>query len=535
MQSNRSRLCAKLTSSFLRKWWVVVVISLLVVVIGAVVFVFFPRLVDMIINSEIVLKEESHTFKWWKKPPVNPVMRIYVYNVTNADEFLNNGAKPVLDELGPYVYVETWEKVNLTFNDNNTVSFNQRKVFMFDRNQSAGDEEDMVVVPNIPMLSATSQSKHAARFLRLAMASIMDILKVKPFVEVSVGQLLWGYEDPLLKLAKDVVPKDQKLPYEEFGLMYGKNGTSQDRVTIFTGSDDITHYGLIDRFNGNSSLLHWKTNKCNLLNGSDGSIFPPHITMDTTLHVYDKDLCRLLPLRFDKEVDTAGGVKGYRFVPPENVFADVKTNPENECFCPGGPPCAPHGFFNVSLCQYDSPVLLSFPHFYLADQKYRTAVEGVSPPDKEKHQFFLDVQPQMGVALQARARVQINLAVSQVVDIKQVATFPDIVFPIMWFEDGIDELPAEVTDLLSLATTAPPVIHAAVSYALFALGVLMFVLAISCLVRSSGRQETLHLEGTSHYVKPDKTAGNGHTNGKGKTLETLNPTFLNGPDNGTTN
>lgn len=65
------------------------------------------------------------------------------------------------------------------------------------------------------------------RFLRLAMASIMDILKIKPFVEVSVGQLLWGYEDPLLKLAKDVVPKEQKLPYEEFGLMYGKNSTSQ--------------------------------------------------------------------------------------------------------------------------------------------------------------------------------------------------------------------------------------------------------------------------------------------------------------------
>lgn len=55
------------------------------------------------------------------------------------------------------------------------------------------------------------------------MASIMDILKIKPFVEVTVGQLLWGYEDPLLKLAKDVVPKEQKLPYEEFGLMYNVN------------------------------------------------------------------------------------------------------------------------------------------------------------------------------------------------------------------------------------------------------------------------------------------------------------------------
>lgn len=65
------------------------------------------------------------------------------------------------------------------------------------------------------------------------MASIMDILKIKPFVEVSVGQLLWGYEDPLLKLAKDVVPKEQKLPYEEFGVLYGKNSTSPVRNSLF--------------------------------------------------------------------------------------------------------------------------------------------------------------------------------------------------------------------------------------------------------------------------------------------------------------
>lgn len=71
------------------------------------------------------------------------------------------------------------------------------------------------------------------------MASIMDILKIKPFVEVSVGQLLWGYEDPLLKLAKDVVPKEQKLPYEEFGVLYGKNSTSPVRNSLFAHS---THF-----------------------------------------------------------------------------------------------------------------------------------------------------------------------------------------------------------------------------------------------------------------------------------------------------
>lgn len=152
------------------------------------------------------------------------------------------------------------------------------------------------------MLSATSQSKHAARFLRLAMASIMDILKIKPFVEVTVGQLLWGYEDPLLKLAKDVVPKEQKLPYDEFGLFYGKNGTSNDRVTMFTGVDDVTKYGIIDKYNGKSHLSGWLEERCNRINGSDGSIFPPHIEKHDTIHVYDKDLCRMMPLVFEKEV-----------------------------------------------------------------------------------------------------------------------------------------------------------------------------------------------------------------------------------------
>lgn len=71
----------------------------------------------------------------------------------------------------------------------------------------------------------------------------------------------------------------------------------------------------------------------------------------------------------------------------------------------------------------------------IADPALRESVTGISAPEAEKHQFFIDVQPTMGTALRARARIQINLAVSQVRDIKQVASFPDIVFPIMWFED----------------------------------------------------------------------------------------------------
>lgn len=59
----------------------------------------------MFLLQQIVLQPGSQTYGWWAKPPVEPVIRIYVYNMTNADEFLNNGSKPILDELGPYVYL----------------------------------------------------------------------------------------------------------------------------------------------------------------------------------------------------------------------------------------------------------------------------------------------------------------------------------------------------------------------------------------------------------------------------------------------
>jgi CD36 family len=52
------------------------------------------------------------------------------------------------------------------------------------------------------------------------------------------------------------------------------------------------------------------------------------------------------------QVEGRGGIPGYRFTPSPDVFASVEKNPENDCYCVGGPPCAPHGLFNVSLCQY---------------------------------------------------------------------------------------------------------------------------------------------------------------------------------------
>lgn len=64
----------------------------------------FSVLFNAIVDRVIGLRPGAKTFNWWAKPPVEPRISLYVYNVTNADDFLSNGSKAIVDEVGPYVY-----------------------------------------------------------------------------------------------------------------------------------------------------------------------------------------------------------------------------------------------------------------------------------------------------------------------------------------------------------------------------------------------------------------------------------------------
>ncbi len=61
---------------------------------------------------------------WWLKPPIDPAVKVFIFNYTNIDRFLNGSdAKIKVEEVGPYGYHEKIEKVNLDF-DHDIVSFN---------------------------------------------------------------------------------------------------------------------------------------------------------------------------------------------------------------------------------------------------------------------------------------------------------------------------------------------------------------------------------------------------------------------------
>ena len=55
----------------------------------------------------------------------------------------------------------------------------------------------------------------------MALGSMLDILHQKPFIRVSVKDFIWGYESPLVRLGNDILPAEEKLPFNKFGIFTG--------------------------------------------------------------------------------------------------------------------------------------------------------------------------------------------------------------------------------------------------------------------------------------------------------------------------
>ena len=302
----------------------------------------------------------------------------------------------------------------------------------------------------------------------------LKALKQRPFVNVTVADILWGSENPLLDLSAGMFKDrpDLLYPCKKFGIFMGKNGTYPGLMTAKTGiKDQFEDIGRVVAFQEKSlcqdkfeakftKLKFWKGDQCNAIKGTDGSAFPPDISRNQTLYLFNRDLCRSIPLVFQEDV-TSSTVPGYRFAPPEDIFDPA--NPDNACFnMANGEVQTPKGIFNMSACQYGSPIMMSWPNFFQADQSLRNAVEGLKP-DPTKHQFFMDIQPKLGVALKAQARSQINVQMYKMEGVEVeldgvnvIKGLRDMIFPVLWFESGIEGINDEHTlDLLHKAIYLP--------------------------------------------------------------------------------
>nr|XP_023019391.1 scavenger receptor class B member 1 [Leptinotarsa decemlineata] len=443
----------------------VILIGVFTLAIG-IIFSSIPWL-DYIILRNLKLRDGSLSFQYWQKPGVIRLTKLYIFNVTNADNFLAVGEKPKLQEIGPFVYREDMEKVNIQFHDNGTVSFQHKKILQFVPELSA-DRNKKIVVPNIPLLTLATQANSMNYFVQKAISIMLSMNGFEPFVTLTADELVFGYDDRLVSLAHQFYRKSKR-PGEKMGLLINRNGTLPEVHNINTGVNGMEEFGLITKLNGKSFLPFWDQEPCNSLSGSEGSFFPPrYFTKADIVHLYDKDLCRTLPLQYRGPV-TKHGISADLYTPPDTTMESVDKYPENKCYCPRNEYCPPKGLQNISPCQFDAPVYISYPHFLDADPSLIEHVEGLKP-DREKHQSYFKIQPKLGVPVEGKIRVQLNLKVDQAPYIVAVKNFPSMVFPIIWLEEGIDDLTPPIRRWIYLATTVGDIASPLLTYGCIFLG-----------------------------------------------------------------
>lgn len=55
--------------------------------------------------QKLVMSEGDEAFEMWKKPEAHVYLKVYIFNITNRDEFMSGiDEKLRFQEVGPYVY-----------------------------------------------------------------------------------------------------------------------------------------------------------------------------------------------------------------------------------------------------------------------------------------------------------------------------------------------------------------------------------------------------------------------------------------------
>ncbi|XP_076842406.1 lysosome membrane protein 2c [Brachyhypopomus gauderio] len=379
------------------------------------------------IKSEVVLENGTEAFEVWRDPPPPVFMEFYFFNLTNPFEVMA-GDRPAVIQVGPYTYREYRPMEQVVFMANGTkVAAVNPKTYVFEPSRSWGSEDDLIRTANIPAVAVMEKFKDHPTISRF-IADLMRSKGIGAFATRTVAELLWGYEDPLLKDLRVVDPHLDP----NFGLFYQMNQTDDGEYVFFTGKQNYQDFARVNQWNDQSSLSWWTTDECNMINGTNGATFHPIITKTEQLYMFSTDLCRSLYATFQAEL-TVKGIPVYRFVPPFEVFANKSVNPANAGFC-FGDNCLGSGLLNVSICKKGAPIIMSSPHFYQADEQFAQSVYGMRPR-KEEHQTAIDINPLTGLVVQAAKRLQVNVFIEKLPLFSE--NIRTLVYPVMFLNESV--------------------------------------------------------------------------------------------------
>jgi len=458
------------------------VLGCLIVALGIGLIWEFAHIIQEKINSAVLLKNGSESYDNWLEPPADVYMEFYVFNVLNDGEILKDGAKPCVEQRGPYTYREIRPKIDVNFHENNTlISYRQPKTYIFEPDMSVGNDSDKFMTVNLLMLAIGDRLKGntwTMKLLRAAVMVVLDSYEEKFFDNYTVHDYIFGYEDPVIaeinKLSEEYL-KIKLIKEDMIGLFAGAagNGTDDGLYKVHTGIGKVQDLNVVQQWNGSSVLSYWSTPQCNMINGTDGSMWHPFVEKTDRLYIFSSDICRSIYVEYE-DTREALEIPVLRFTAPPEVFANKTVNPDNAGFC--NPDCFGSGILDVKVCK-GAPVVISQPHFYEAAQEYIDAIDGMKP--SQQYMTYIDIEPHTGVALNVSKKLQLNAHIIE--DSSISGKMVETIFPLVWLNENA------AVDAVSAAkikheVMLPVLILACVQWGLVALGSLLLCLSLAMLL-----------------------------------------------------
>ncbi|KAI4500901.1 hypothetical protein M0802_004112 [Mischocyttarus mexicanus] len=433
-------------TKLLRNWYIWAIVMAGLSSFLLIVIFWCTNVLQNGILSNLIIKNGTRAFDFWSNPPVKLVRNYYIYNYTNTDDFESGKANKLkVQQLGPYIYRETLTRINTQIHENGTITYQEKRSYEW---EGGNPEDDVIIAPNILLLMVTSTARNFHYTGQLMFVIAMYTIKIKPFIKVTVGDYLWGYDDSLYNILKTFGLLQNSA--EKFAIQTKTNEIWKDRLMISTGSDDLNNIGIVLGVNGKNYLNIWGDEECDKVDGTDGSIFPRNWIKNQSipLRLYIKELCKSMLFNFH-EYSQVQGIPSLKYKLSMDSF---QVSTKETCFCPKidvnseERKCPPSGTINVTKCFDNLPVIFSLPHFYGAEKSLIESIDGLKP-EQNLHESSLELHQFLAVPMNGTMRLQLNLEVKKVFDTSYRNLSDGTLLPIFWNEVTLDVLPQDFIDI----------------------------------------------------------------------------------------
>jgi len=484
------------------KWLVpVLIIGVFLIVLGGVVhWMITPMVLDKVSAIDYIGYDKNGNYneltKSWAKPLYDMKLEVYLFNLTNPLEVVN-GARPKLQEKGPYTFTESqFKKFNISENRERAFYRNTHLYFF---NQSASCPtcflDDKITVPNIILQKLVDYAKISA-ILRFVIEGAATVENETAFITVRVGDLLFdGYKDRLISSICNWIPRICKLLRipERIGIFYGQNNTDDGLYEINTGLKDRSLLGHLYSWNNLTRVPNttWYGPKAREIKGSDGQLFKPFLNKNEVQQLFVAQVCRVVEMEVEQESEFRNiGVFEYGPAASMNNITLQKElgfcNPAAPRFFndteiqPNG--CSPIGLMDVSSCiPGNARIYISQPFFYGCPAALHQAIDGLRRPTDDDR-TFVQIQPEAGVVIRAIRKSQLNVGFIKG-NIHFLSKVRDTIIPLLWinesavFDSQTESMINELSTVLKILLTTV-ICCGAIGAFLFLAGIVSIVLSM---------------------------------------------------------